>query len=178
MAKNQLTPRQAAFAREYLIDLNATQAAIRAGYSEKTARAQGNRLLTNAYISAAIAEGQQERAERLQIDADTVLQEIAKLAYVNMRDFIRITPNGDAYIDLSDLTRDQAAALAEITVEDFLDGRGEDSREVRRVKIKLADKKGSLELLGKHLGLFTDRVDLTSGGQPLKAYVGFDPEAV
>lgn len=173
-----LTPRQAAFVSEYLIDLNATQAAIRAGYSERTARATGAENLTKPDIATAIAEAQEARAERLQIDADTVLQEIAKLAYVNMRDFIRLTPNGDAFIDLSDLTRDQAAALAEITVEDFLDGRGDDAREVRRVKIKLADKKGSLELLGKHLGLFTDRVDLTSGGQPLKAYVGFDPEAV
>lgn len=173
-----LTPRQAAFIQEYLVDLNATQAAIRAGYSERTARATGAENLTKPDIAAAIQAAQEARAERLQIDADTVLQEIAKLAYVNMRDFIRITPNGDAYIDLSDLTRDQAAALAEITVEDFLDGRSEDAREVRRVKIKLADKKGSLELLGKHLGLFTDRVDLTSGGQPLKAYVGFDPEAV
>ncbi len=115
--------------------------------------------LRKPQIAAAIAEAQAERADRLKIDADTVLQEIAKLAYVNMRDFIRLTPDGDAYVNLSNLTREQAAALAEVTIEDFVDGRGEDARNVRRVKIKLADKKGSLELLGKHLGLFTERIE-------------------
>src|SRR5712672_3014311 len=67
----------------------------------------------------------------------------------------------DPVLDWSKLTRDQAAALIEVTVEDFLDGRGEDAREVRKVKFKLADKRGPLVDLGKHLGLFKERVELT-----------------
>lgn len=74
MAGKRLTPRQAAFIREYLIDLNATQAAIRAGYSEKTAYSQGQRLLKNAEIQEAVQEAQAERAERLEVTSDDVLK--------------------------------------------------------------------------------------------------------
>lgn len=74
MAGKKLTPRQAAFIREYLLDLNATQAAIRAGYSEKTAYSQGQRLLKNAEIQEAVQEAQAERAERLELTQDDVLK--------------------------------------------------------------------------------------------------------
>jgi len=71
-----MTPRQAAFVQEYLIDKNATQAAIRAGYSAKTAKEQGHRLLTYAHITAAVAKGQAERTERVQVSQDYVLQRL------------------------------------------------------------------------------------------------------
>lgn len=74
-----LTPKQEAFVREYLLDLNATQAAIRAGYSAKTAEVQGCRLLRNAQVSAAVTEAQTKRAERVEIDADYVLRQAVKL---------------------------------------------------------------------------------------------------
>lgn len=75
-----MTPKQAAFVREYLIDLNATQAAIRAGYSEGTAKQQGSRLLTNVDVAQAISEAQAERADKCDIDALWVLRE-AKATY-------------------------------------------------------------------------------------------------
>ncbi len=159
MAK--LTPKQAAFVAEYLVDLNASAAARRAGYSEKTADRTGYENLRKPEIASAIQQAMTARAERTEITADRVLQELAKLAFSNMHDYICTTPAGDAFVDLSNLTRDQAAALTEVTVEDYLDGRGDDARDVRRVKIKLADKKGSLELLGKHLKLFADRTEIT-----------------
>lgn len=74
MSRGQLTPKQEAFVHEYLVDLNATQAAIRAGYSPRTARAQGHRLLTDADIAAAIEAAQAERSERLRLTADDVLR--------------------------------------------------------------------------------------------------------
>jgi hypothetical protein len=73
-----LTPKQMRFTQEFVIDLNATQAAIRAGYSAKTANEQGARLLANASIAAAIATAQGARAERLQIDADKVLADLER----------------------------------------------------------------------------------------------------
>ena len=73
---DKLRPKQEHFAEEFLIDLNATQAAIRAGYSEKTARSQGQRLLTNVDIAKAIAAGQAKRGKRTEIDADYVLTSI------------------------------------------------------------------------------------------------------
>src|SRR4051812_24136150 len=119
-----LTPKQQRFAEEYLLDLNATQAAIRAGYSAKTAEVQGSRLLSYAKVSAAIAEAQDARSARTGITADRVLSELAKIGFANMADYMKSTPGGDPYLDFSALTRDQAAALVEVTVEDFKDGRG------------------------------------------------------
>jgi phage terminase small subunit len=63
-------------------------------------------------------------------------------------------------VDLSATTRDQLAAVKELVVEDFFDGRGEDARKVRRVKIKLADKLAALDKLGRHLGIFNDKLEL------------------
>ncbi|MBO6510137.1 MAG: terminase small subunit [Roseibium sp.] len=157
----KLNDKQQRFAQEYLIDLNATQAAIRAGYSEKTAYSQGQRLLKNVEIQELIQIGQEERAERTEITADRVLEELGKIGFANMKSYIRTTEDGDAFVDLSELTEDQAAAINEVTVEDYKDGRGEDARDVRRVKFKLSDKRAALVDIGKHLGMFIERKELT-----------------
>ncbi|CAM3778168.1 terminase small subunit [Litorimonas haliclonae] len=155
MAKTKkLTPKQKLFVAEYLIDLNATQAAIRAGYSEKTAYSQGQRLLKNVEIQNSLAIAKEKRADRLEITADRIAQEYAKLAFSNMENYIQITSDGEPYVDLSELTSDQAAAISEVSVEDFTDGRGEDARDVRKVRFKLHDKKSALDSLGKHIGFF------------------------
>lgn len=163
-----LTPKQQRFIKEYLIDLNATQAAIRAGYSEKTASQIGEQNLRKLEIQAAVNAAVAERSERTKITQDMVLQEIAKLSFSNMLDYITINKDGLAYVDLSQITRDQAAAIQEITVDEYVDGKGEDARDVKKVKIKLADKRGSLELLGRHLKMFTDKVERTgANGGPI-----------
>ncbi|TEA78650.1 terminase small subunit [Allopusillimonas ginsengisoli] len=157
MAK--LTAKQQRFVEEYLVDLNATQAAVRAGYSKRTARQIGEENLSKPDIAQAVQEAQIKRSERTEITQDMVLMELAKLGFANMQDYMRVGADGDPYLDFSALTRDQAAALVEVTVEDFKEGRGEDARDVRRVKFKLADKKGALVDIGKHLGMFKDRVE-------------------
>jgi phage terminase small subunit len=153
-----LNLKQQRFVAEYLIDKNATQAAIRAGYSKRTAHVQGCRLLSDAKVSALVAEKAEKQVEKLEITAERILRELALLGFANMEDYMRSGPDGDPYLDFSALTRDQAAALTEVTVEDFKDGRGEDARDVRRVKFKLADKRAALVDLGRHLALFTDKV--------------------
>lgn len=114
---DRLTPKQAAFVREYLVDLNASAAARRAGYSKRTARSVGQENLTKPAIAAAIAAAQSERAKRTELTQDYVLNGLRGIA------------DDD----------DQPAAP--------------------RVRAH--------ELLGKHLGMFVDRLDHTSGGQPL-----------
>jgi phage terminase small subunit len=157
-----VSPKQARFRSEYLVDLNATQAAIRAGYSAKTAYSQGQRLLKHVEVAASIAAAQKAQSERTEISADAVIAELAKLGFANMADYMRVGPDGDPYLDYSRLTRDQAAALIEVTVDDYVDGRGEDARTVRRVKFKLADKRAALVELGKHFGIFQpDRAEIT-----------------
>lgn len=180
-----LNARQTTFVQEYLVDMNATQAAVRAGYSERTAYSQGQRLLKNVEVAAAIEKGRAERTERTKITMDAVIDELAKIGFANMADYMKAGSNGDPYLDFSGLTRDQAAALAEVTVEDYLDGRGEDAREVRRVKFKLSDKRRALVDIGKHLGGFSTRqtnlnIDLStlSDEQLARLAAGEDPISV
>jgi hypothetical protein len=80
--------------------------------------------------------------------------ELRKIAFANMADYMKSTPEGDPYLDFSTLTPAQTAALAEVTVEDYVEGRGKGARAVKRVKFKLHDKLGALDKLGRHLGLF------------------------
>lgn len=163
------TRKQQRFVQEYLVDLNATQAAIRAGYSKIKAGSLGFNLLKKSEINAAIEAAEAERAERTKVTADKVVAELAKIGFANMADYMRAGANGDPYLDFSELTRDQAAALVEVTVEDFKDGRGEDARDVRRVKFKLADKRAALVDLGKHLGMFVERHEHTGkNGGPIE----------
>jgi len=150
-----LSPKQERFVAEYLVDLNATQAAARAGYSPGT----GSRLLSNGAVKCAVAAGQGKVAARLEITQERVVAELARIGFANMLDYMTIGVDGDAFVDLSGLTEDQAAAISEIVVEDFKDGRGKDARDVRKVKFKLHDKKAALLQLGKHLGMFKDRVE-------------------
>lgn len=164
-----MTPKQSRFVDEYLIDLNATQAAIRAGYSAKTAEWIGPQLLGKTHVAEAIAERMKARAKRTGISQDMVLRELAKIGFANMGDYMKPGADGDPFLDFSQLTRDQSAALAEVTVEDFKDGRGEDARDVRRIKFKLADKKGALVDIGRHLGMFPNKTELTGkDGGPLQ----------
>jgi phage terminase small subunit len=153
-----MTPKQCRFVEEYLVDLNATQAAKRAGYSQRTAFAIGRENLHKPSIQAALTAAMDDRARRTEITADRVLRELALIGFANMADYMRAGPSGDPVLDFSRLTREQAAALVEVTVEDFMDGRGEDARAVRRVKFKLADKRAALVDMGKHLGMFVERI--------------------
>jgi phage terminase small subunit len=164
-----LSEKQKRFVSEYLIDLNATQAAIRAGYSAKTAQQQGSRLLLNVVVQEELSRQQSKVAERLEITKEQIVDELAKIGFSNMLDYMRAGPDGDPYLDFSGLTRDQAAALSEVTVEDFKDGRGEDARDVRRVKFKLHDKKGALVDLAKMLGFMVEKHEHTGkDGAPIQ----------
>lgn len=169
MAK--LTPKQQRFVEEYLKDLNATQAYIRAGYkplSDSQCRAASSRLVANVNIADAIQQAKHKRSQRTEITTDSVLLELAKLGFANMADYVTVQGDGTAYVDLTAVTREQFAAIQEITVDTYTEGNGEYAREVKKVKLKLADKRGSLDLIGKHLGMFIEKREITGkDGAPL-----------
>jgi phage terminase small subunit len=146
MADGSLTELQQAFVREYLKDLNATQAAKRAGYSENTARQTGSENLSKPDIQDAISQAMAERARRIQVDQDRVVQELAKIAFANMKDFADWTNRGVSWKPSTDLTREDSSCVAEVT-EQLTD-------KSITLKLKLHDKVKALELLGRHLGLF------------------------
>lgn len=146
----QLTPRQAAFVQEYLVDKNATQAAIRAGYSPKTARSQGERLLTNAAIRKAVDTGLMDLAERVGLTAERVMQERMRLAFFDPRKLLDSEGNPKPLQDLDD---DTAAAIAGLEVVQMT-GSDETPGVISQVKkYKLAGKDTSLAALEKYLGL-------------------------
>jgi len=170
MAK--MTAKQQRFCDEYLIDLNATQAAIRAGYSEKTAYSAGQRMLKNVEAQKYISERKADRVERTEITQDMVLRELALIAFSNAADYANVIEK-EATIEVEgnliplcdsdgnpvkyrtvepvltdELTEEQKRALSVIK-------KGRDGFEV-----KPYDKVRALELLGKHLGMWTDKVEM------------------
>lgn len=150
----KMTPRQQRFVEQYVVDLNATQAAIRAGYSPKTAKQIGSKLLTKIDIQEAVAVRQIELSKATGVTAQRVITELAKIGFANMEDYMRVDENGGATMDLSALTRDQAAAISEVTSETVIMGHGDDVEPIRKSKIKLHAKQSALEMLGRHLGVF------------------------
>ncbi|WP_410495030.1 terminase small subunit [Cellulosilyticum sp. ST5] len=149
---SKLTAKQQMFCDEYLIDLNATQAAIRAGYSPNTATEQGSRLLTNVNIRAYVDKAMAERSKRTGINQDRVLIELAKLGFVNASDVI----NMDKAKVLANASRDDTAAIQSVKVKTM----STDTGDMVEREIKLYDKTKSLELIGKHLGMFKDKLEL------------------
>ena len=152
-----LGPKQARFVEEYLKDLNATQAAERAGYSAKTAASQGGRLLHNVEVSKAIEDGCAARAKRTGITADVILGELLRLARVDIREAYDATGH---LLPIKQIPEDVARAISGIKVLDEFEGSGDERVKIGEVReVKFHDKTRSLELLGKHLKLFTDKVE-------------------
>ena len=165
-SKPKLTRKQQKFVDEYLVDLNGTQAAIRAGYSIATATEIAHENLRKPHIAAAIDVAM---ATSPGITRTRIVHELALIGFANMLDYMKPQADGTAYLDFSELTRDQAAAIGEITVEEYTEGRGDEARPVKRVKFKLSEKQGALEKLGKVLGMFKERHEHSGpGGGPVQ----------
>jgi len=156
-----LSPKQERFCLEYIKDLNATSAYLRAGYSKKGAGQSAHTLLKNPEIAKRIADLKDAQFQALHMSAAEVLALVARDARSSMGAYLHVTAQGDPYIDLSKATEDDLACLTEATIEDFTEGRGEDARDVRRVKVKKVDSLRAKELLMKHMGLLRERVEMS-----------------
>lgn len=153
-----MTPKQARFVEEYLIDLNATQAATRAGYSAATAAEQASRLLTNVKIADAVKAAQLARSERTEITADRVLKEMAKIGFSDVR---RMFTPGGSLLSPTEMDDDMAAAVQAIEVIEKPRRDADGNVEIEHVKkIRLNDKLGALTQIGRHLGMFTDKLEI------------------
>lgn len=163
--ERELTPKQAAFVAEYLKDLNATAAARRAGYSERTADQQASRLLANVKVAAAIAAAQHERAERTKIDADWILTRLAALADADLGDLYAEDGKLLPVADWPEVWR--KGLIVGVETEEIKLG-GESIGQVR--KLKIADRIKTLELIGRHVtvGAWRERVEHSGpGGGPI-----------
>lgn len=164
-----LTKRQAAFVEEYLVDLNASAAAVRAGYSKQWGRTHASHLMSNPKIKAAVDDAMRRRAQRVQVDADTVLRELLRIA---MADLGQIFDEDGKLKPLHEIPEEARRAICSVETDELFDdgiasdelepqGHGGALRRHRNAvgvtrKVKLWDKLKALEMLGKHLKLFTD----------------------
>ena len=146
-----MTKKQKIFADEYLIDLNATRA-YRVAYpsvkKDETARANGSRMLTNANVAKYISERMQERQQRTEVTQDMVVKELAAIAFARATDYAAVRGGTVCIKDTDSLSDEQICAIAGIKEGKF------------GVEIRLNDKEKALELLGRHLGMWNDKLDI------------------
>lgn len=149
MCPMPLTPKQERFVEEYLIDLNATQAAIRAGYSKKSAKLIGHENITKPDIAGAIQEAKEKRAARTEISQDRVLREYACVGFYDIGQFV---DENDKLLPIHEIPEDARRAICGI------EGTGKDR------KLKLPNKQPALKDMGTHLGMFEQKEDPDKGG--------------
>lgn len=160
MKKKALDPKRALFVQEYLKDLNATQAAIRAGYSKKTANKNASRLMVNEGIQKAIAKAQAARAERVEITLDEWLRELKIVGFSDLSHYIEIDPDTGSIraraFDEASMPKNASRALESITEVRTIheSANGEQSVVNSRITFKLHSKMDALDKIGKHLGFF------------------------
>jgi phage terminase small subunit len=154
-----LTPRQQRFVDEYLVDLNATQAAIRAGYSAKTAEQQGPRLLGNVGVAAGIAAGKAKRAAKVGLSQERVLEEVEGLAHSDVTHYVF----DDEANQLKLAPGAPPNAMRAVSSVKYRSRTDEDGNVTRECEFKLWDKPGMVKLAGRHLGIkgFFEKVELS-----------------
>lgn|SRR3990167_164180 len=156
MAKKKLTNKQAKFVAEYLIDRNGTQAAKRAGYSPRTSNEQAARLLAKASVRSAVDIRSAKIDDRLAITAENIRREYARLAFADVSHVMTWGPHGVTLLKSDKISEDDRRAVAEVSQTTSAEGGS--------IRLKMHDKKGALDSLAKHMGLFdeitrkTDRV--------------------
>lgn len=154
----KLSPIKARFAREYIVDLNGAQAWIRAGGPKRSAKERACEALADPRVAELVASFQKKITDKIDVTATRVIDELAKVAFANMGEYI--SPSGE--IPIATFTVKQWAAVQEYTVDLTGGGGGDGERKaVQRIRFKLGDKLAALELLGKHLKLFTDKIEMT-----------------
>lgn len=156
-----MTDAQRRFCDEYLIDLNATRA-YKVAYpnckKDDTAKSAGSRLLTNVNLQNYISEKMEEREKRTEVTQDMVIKELAKIAFLDIRKLY--TENGQLK-NVADIDDDTAGAISSLETLEEYDGYGDDREKIGDTqKVKLLDKTKALELLGRHLGIFNDKLDV------------------
>ena len=167
MTKSKLTARQAMFVSEFLASGNATQSAIKAGYSKRTAKAIGTENLAKPSIAAAIAEAREKQFARNDITAEQILAELARVAFLDIRKLL----NDDGSMKLiGEIDDDARAAIAGLELSEIRD---EDGKPIGVLKkIKIADKLVALDKLARHLGMFNDKIKLVGDkDNPLKMLI-------
>lgn len=169
----KLTIKQEAFCHAYIETGNASEAYRRTygcvNWKDKSVWEKASVLLANVKVQSRVNQLRDGIQKRHEVTVDRIVGELALLGFSNMLDYMQTQDDGTAFVDLSKLTREQAAAISEVTVESYTDGNGENARDVKKVKFKLSDKRNALVDLGKHLGMFKDLHEISGkDGGPIE----------
>lgn len=172
-----MTDAQKRFCDEYLIDLNATRA-YKVAYprckKEETANAASSRMLRNVKVQEYISKKQQEIEKRTEITQDMVIKELAKIAFLDIRKLY--TENGQLK-NIADMDSETAGAIASLETLEEYEGYGDDREKIGDTqKVKLLDKTKALELLGKHLGMFKEKVTINGNVNTNNPFSGMSTE--
>ena len=168
MPRKPLTPKQEAFVAEYLVDLNATQAAIRAGYSAKTAGAIGDKLLKKAEIQDRLSEAMDARSQRVEVTADRILRELVIMGFSDVRNFLVDDQGGLALRDGAPDDAWRAVSSVKHKIRSFSTDDGTET--TREIEFKLWDKNTALEKIIKHTRFYPpEKLELTGeNGGPIQ----------
>lgn len=162
----ELKDKQQAFCRNYLVNYNGTQSAIKAGYSPDSARTTASRMLANENIKEFLNLLKLQQQDRLEVSADKVVKEFAKIAFQDPRDIFEEGPDGNLKMkSFEDM--EYPEVISEVVIEELKDREGETYGYLK--KIKTSDKLAALNGLAKHYALYTTNVDITSGGKPIES---------
>ena len=168
----KLPPNQARFVHEYLVDLNATQAAIRAGYSAKTAQEQSARLLSKAIVKSAVEAAIGKRERRTEVKADQVIAELALLAFSNVQNFVS-DDTGRVVLANREVPEDVWRSVSSMRTKITTDKDGNVSRDV---ELRLWSKTEALKMLGQHLAMFVERMRIEDPDAELAKLLGVKKE--
>lgn len=169
-AFDQLKPSERIFVSAYVATDNPVRAIIAANpaldSNPHLAQVRAFDMLKRPLVQAAIAQKIEKLAEKYDVSVEALVRELAFVAKANMADYVRITPEGEPYVDLSEATPEMMAAIQSVKVEDVKEGRGEDAREIRRVTFQLHDKLRGIDMLMKRHGAYAPvgmNVNVTGG---------------
>jgi phage terminase small subunit len=160
ISDDKLSEKELTFCYEYIAHrFNGTRAAIAAGYSEKTAKEQAYDILTRPHIKAKIKELSQKHLQKINYNAESVLNELAILGFNTMKDFVDEDENGNVVLKSLNDIGDNARAIQQLEMTNTTRSykESDEVEKEQKIKFKLYDKKASLELIGKNLQLFTDK---------------------
>jgi len=164
--QEELNDKQQAFCRNYVVNYNGTQAATKAGYSANTARSLASQLLTKLNIKEFVNLLKLQQRDRLEVSADKVVKEFAKIAFQDPRDIFEEQADGSLKMkSFEDM--EYPEVISEVVIEELKDREGELYGYLK--KIKTSDKLAALNGLAKHYALYTTNVDITSGGKPIES---------
>lgn len=158
---SNMDDREVTFCYEWIIDHNGARSAKAAGYSKRSAHVQGSRLLNRDNVIKLIDHLKAERVERLKFTADQIVMEIAKVAFNSIEEYMEFTDGNVSLIDMENMTDNALRSIKKVKMT-------QNANLGKVLEVEVYDKLKALELLGKHVGAFTEKVDVTSGGEKIE----------